>query len=163
MRLTEALCAVGCALLVACGSSADEEPPCRAAPARIELGRLQQGKFDAFERGDTVSVIHGVQGGTWIMPSIRLLEAESGGDFDARLALEDGTLLGETRRPNARLTPAEDGGLVMQFLPVPVSNEPEMPEVNSVDGASALLSVSYSRPCGPATMQEFHLTLSVVE
>ena len=158
------LLVLGCGVAAAaCSSEPKQDAGCKQSVATLELGQLKAGHFTALESGGQVSVVQGVQGGTWIMPSLRLSDAESGGDLGARLTLEDGTLLGETSRPRVRFTAADDRSLTMQFFPVPVSNEPGMPELSSVDGASAMLTLDYSRPCGPDTVQDFALTLAVVQ
>jgi hypothetical protein len=162
-----ALTPLGLVLLVSCDWGNDkgklgEEETCVGDSAVIEIGRLVGDQFTALGDGDEISVVHGVQGGTWIMPSIRLIDAKSGGDVNATLTLIDGTLLGEIRRPKLRFTTSADGSLVLQFLPVPVSNAPGTPALETVDAAAANLELVYSTTCGDTLTQHFAVTLHVV-
>lgn len=159
---------VGAVVLISCGTAGRGETEdqahkeCIGPTASIEIGRLASGNFTPFEASEVVSVVHGVQGGTWIMPAVRLTDAEDGGDMDARLTFEDGTLLGEIHRARLRFATAADGSQVLQFLAVPVSDDPDTPALAVVDGASADLQLSYTATCGTNLTESFSVTLHVV-
>ena len=142
-------------------SPADPMESCSNVQGSLEVGHLEAGEFVPFAAGDSMPVIHGVQGGTWIMPTVRFTNLDTGGDMQASLALDDGTLLGEIARPGIRAVKMSEAVAVLQYFPVPVSDAPGTPEVSTVDGRSASLRMSYADPCERSATLELSCILAV--
>jgi hypothetical protein len=149
-----------------CSSAAsnDQEPdePCSDEQgAAIEVGRLEAKHFTPFAAGDPIAVIHGVQGGQWMMPSLRFVGVLPNGSLHGDLALTDGQMLGTSRLPALKMARAEDGSFHLQYLPVPVGTAPGSPAADDVDGERAVLTVRYDFECG-ALEHEQPLILDVL-
>jgi hypothetical protein len=134
---------------LACSGGDSNAEACAPSAASLEIGWLDSGSFSAFESGNAIAVVHGVQGGTWVMPAIRFSGVTSGGSLSGTMTLDSGVLLGESHRPNVRLVNAADGSALLQSFPVPVGTAAGSPDVSEVNGANALFVVTYEdSACG---------------
>jgi hypothetical protein len=139
------------AFLAGCGSRATSE--CQAvlglsaSDRRVVLGRLVDNAFHALAAGDSVDVVHGFQGGTWIMPGLSFGGCAPNGHMVASLTLVDGPVIGRNSLP-LRLDRQPDGSLQLEYLPVPAGLEPGSPPLEAIDGKQAVLSTRFTDDCG---------------
>lgn len=138
---------LGLASLGGCSSSADEPRDCAAkSAASLDVGVMSGDTFVPFASADPISVVHGFQGGMWVMPSLLAFGLGSLGRVSAALALPDGTPIG-SYAVNVKLESGPEGSQLLRRLPVPVGVAPGSPSLAELDGEIARLNVVYVDDC----------------
>ena len=133
--------------LVGCGGCggppAEGDATERIAPGEpeVDLGSLTDAGYQTLATDPAVPVIWGTQGGTWIMPVLRVRGVASPTEVVATLVLASGEVLGETE---VRVSLEQrEGWLESQRFAVPVQHAPphQYDAIADVYGQSATLSV----------------------
>lgn len=146
--------ALACALLVGC---ADEvivwrDPDVRIAdatighhgPRALVVGFGEGAAFVSLADDATLSIVRGLQGGTWTMPTLRAQTLASSLAVSCTLVSGDETL-GRTE-VTTPTRPAAPGWVEVARLPIPVTHAPpdtHLP-IADLDGAAATLSCAVS-------------------
>jgi hypothetical protein len=128
----------------------------------VAFGRMSGNGFSALEAGGEVAVVHGFQGGTWIMPAMRLTGVTADGHMVASLTLVEGLLLGRSEL-DLRLDLQPDGSLLLEYLPVPAPQVEGLPALAEIDGSQATLDATFKDVCGKEAMRSSVVLLKVQE
>lgn len=156
------LCAVAGASMTSCGGS-DHECGEEAGPASIEVGVLVGGVFAPFVESSTIDVVHGFQGGMWVMPAVQVTNIDPGGHMSGAMSLAtDGSLLGEGGH-DVRLEQIAASTFLLRYIPVPVGAVAGSPPLAELDEAAARLRVSFVDRCGVSATYERVLRMRVEE
>lgn len=126
-----------------CGQPASDHNAELMAPGdpEIELGSRSETSYVPLATDSSVAVIWGAQGGTWIMPVLRVRGIASPMQVTGALALESGELLGDADSTLA--LEAREGWLESARFAVPVQHAPprEFESIEDLYGQMASLSV----------------------
>jgi len=144
------------------GPEATEDTSERIAPGEpeVELGSLTNSRYQTLATDPAVPVIWGTQGGTWIMPVLRVRGVASPTQIAATLVLASGEVLGDAE---VSLSLAQgEGWLESQRFAVPVQHAPphQYDPVDDLYGQSATLSVTVWDDDGRFASHEVGVLLS---
>ena len=171
LALVPPLAAVLFIALLSSGCKADEivfvDPPVKLVQGDIpkvtgeiffELGFYYDGEYSRFEPGDPIPVVHGLQGGTWTMPTVRSGGLPAFGNIECLLETDGGELVGYvSSKSKFYLSPL--GILQIDYFPIPVYHpENPMESIDNLYGHSATLDCFFSQEDG----EEEHFGVSVV-
>src|SRR5262245_52619221 len=87
--------------------------------AEVDVGVLRGEAFVPFADGDAIDVVHGFQGGMWVMPAVKVFDVAAGGNMSGAMTLLDGTLVGDGDH-DVQLELASDGSRLLRYIPIPV-------------------------------------------
>ena len=106
-------------------------------------GTNEEQLFSEIEDGDTVYIIHGFQGGTWVHLSIRVTGLPSVGNIAASLGIHVGEIAYDIK-----LIRTAEGYLEAYDIPIPIPFEGD--ELETLYGQEASLTVSFTTANGAA-------------
>ena len=106
----------------------------------LDLGFYHEQLYEPVHDGDDCPVVNGLQGGTWIMPALRIEGIYPFADAACSLVVETGEVVGEISA-TTRFFLATDDKYEVQAFPVPVIHaEPnEEQDIEDLFGLSATL------------------------
>ena len=107
-------------------------------------GTNEEQLFSEIEDGDTVYIIHGFQGGTWVHLSIRVTGLPSVGNIVASLGINVGEIAYDIK-----LIRTAEGYLEAYDIPIPIPFEGD--ELETLYGQEATLTVSFTTAAGAAS------------
>lgn len=107
----------------------------------VEIGFYNEQLYAPLETGGACPVVHGLQGGTWTMPAVRIKGMDTPATVSCTLQTATGENLGEVSS-QLDFFLANDGWLEVQSYPVPVAHEApnEADPIDDLYGAEATLS-----------------------
>ena len=85
----------------------------------LDIGFYHEQLYDPMHDGDDCPVVNGLQGGTWIMPALRIEGIYPFADAACSLVMETGEIVGEVSA-TTRFFLATDDKFEVQAFPVPV-------------------------------------------
>jgi hypothetical protein len=114
----------------------------------FELGFYYEGEYSRFEKGAPIPVVHGLQGGTWTMPTVRSGGLPAFGNIECLLETDAGELVGYVNaKSKFYLSPL--GILEISNFPIPVYHpENPMESIDDLYGQSATLDCFFSQEDG---------------
>jgi len=118
----------------------------------MALGVYEEESFREIDEGDSLPIINGLQGGTWVHLSVRV----SGLPRSGNIAVQLGNGIGSVEYSLKLLRTAE-GFLEAYDIPIPVPFEGE--ELEALFGTTVSIKVEYSADSGAVTAE----TLVVLE
>jgi hypothetical protein len=163
--------------LLACSSGAGgfgcgSPPPSDAADAQliapgepsVELGFYVHGAYQPLSAAAEARVLWGSQGGTWTMPSVRLVGIGSPALVSGTLVLAPDGAAAEVLGRSAheyQFARSADGALECRTVAVPVQHAPprQFEAINDLYGRTATLSITASDAEGRSAMSSSSVTL----
>lgn len=101
----------------------DEDQSPMTADKFLEVGYYHEQLYAPLADGDPLPIIHGAQGGTWVMPAIRTRGILTPTTVDCGLATDGGEVLGHSHsREDFSLS--GDNFMEIQIFPVPAAHAP---------------------------------------
>lgn len=97
----------------------------------LDIGFYHEQLYEPFHDGEDCPVVNGLQGGTWIMPALRIEGIYPFADVACTLVVETGEVVGEVSALT-RFFLATDDKFEVQAFPVPVIHASPH-EANSID------------------------------
>lgn len=148
-------------------------PSCAAAAAKgaveMTLGARVGDVFTALHEGDALVVIDGRQGGTWVMPGLRLRGASPTGSVSGGISLANANADADADAKDVGVLPATsvyaepvagaDGQLEVEYVPIPIGDNPDGSLPDGVAGSPATVSLSYTGACGEAGSLQLEVVL----
>jgi len=106
----------------------------------LDLGFYHEQLYEPMADGDACPVVNGLQGGTWIMPALRIEGIYPFADVECSLVVETGEIVGEIGAVT-RFYLAKDDRYEVQAFPVPVihATPREEEEIDDLFGLDATL------------------------
>ncbi len=169
--LRQGLLAVALTLVVGCDQVVYEwvDPPIRLAgqdadgpvgDAALDVGFFVDGAFVSLAADDRLAVIHGLQGGTWTMPTVRTQGIAAFATIRCGLTTADGEVVGRVDA-KVKFFASADGPLEVQGFPVPVRHAPphEADPIDDLYGQGATLDCTVSDDDGRRAGLELAVTL----
>ena len=122
-------------------------------PAGLELGFYHQNSYTPFDDGALLPVVHGLQGGTWTMPAVRLTGLGTYGELTCSLTTEAGERVGFVIA-KTKFYFNTTGQLEVANFPIPVFH-PDQPgaPIDDLYGLKATLSCTLFNDSGDAAFQ----------
>ncbi|MDP6943810.1 MAG: hypothetical protein QF464_06630 [Myxococcota bacterium] len=106
----------------------------------VDVGFYHEQLYDPLHDGDDCPVVHGLQGGTWIMPALRIEGIFPFATTACTLTMETGEVVGQVSA-TTRFFLATDDKYEVQAFPVPVihASPNEAEEIDDLFGLNATL------------------------
>lgn len=169
-RHTVAAAALAAVLaLTACGDELIHwiDPPIRLSgeagdaiggPASLDVGFTTSAGYTSLADDDGLVVIHGLQGGTWTMPTVRTRGVASFALVTCTITTAAGERVGAVDA-RTRFFPSADGPLEVAGLPIPVNHaDPDLP-IDDLYGQRAALDCAVEDDAGQRAEAAFDVTL----
>lgn len=161
MRHTAIFAVISIAVLLGCGSVEETsttvlggKPRCAAAASKgavgMTLGARDGDTFTAIRDGDPLVIIDGRQGGTWVMPSLRLQGTTPLGTVRGGITLGSGEEVGALPATSVYADATDGGELEVEYVPIPIGDNPDGSLPDGVAGSPATVRLSFSGACGEA-------------
>ncbi|MCC6622821.1 MAG: hypothetical protein IT385_16285 [Deltaproteobacteria bacterium] len=133
-------------------------------PASLIIGQRDPEEADAFvdlATDPALRVVHGLQGGTWTMPTLRIDGPPPSVEVDCRITTIGGEVVGVVAT-QARPSPLGDGRVDVPWLPIPVRHAPPRTTapIDDLDGAGATITCEVAAGGGRARAT-YDVTLDV--
>ena len=106
----------------------------------LDIGFYHEQLYEPLHDGDSCPVVHGLQGGTWIMPALRIEGIYPFAETTCTLTVETGEVVGDISA-TTRYFLAKDDAYEVQAFPVPVIHAApnEADPIDDLYGLSATL------------------------
>ncbi len=127
----------------------------------VDVGFYVEQLYKPLADGDECPVVHGLQGGTWTMPAVRI----RGIDIQAKVRIDVVTETGEQvgmLEQSVAFVLADDGWVEVQALPVPIQHAPpnESAPIDDLFGQKATMTVHVEDAEGRAADKTVSVVLS---
>ena len=109
----------------------------------IELGFYVEQLYRPLAPGDDCPIVHGLQGGTWVMPALRSTGIGAFAEITCRIETDGGEAVGMVSG-KTQLYLAGDGFFELQAFPIPIRHAPpaEAAPIDDIYGQGATLTCS---------------------
>lgn len=114
------------------------------ASVELTLGATEGGVFTPIRAGDPLVIIDGRQGGTWVMPTLRLAGGASVGVVSGSITLLGGEDVGLLPETSVYAEPLEGGALEIEYVPIPIGDNPDGSLPQGIAGSPATVRLSYT-------------------
>lgn len=141
--------------LASAGSDADEGPP------ELMIGFSGEGGFATLEAAPALVVIHGLQGGTWTMPTVRTRGVGSFATITCQVTTDAGEAIGAIEA-RVKFLPSLDGPLEVLGFPIPIAHAApnEAQPIEDLYGQGAIIACAVADGAGRAADATYHVTVT---
>jgi hypothetical protein len=119
--------------------------------AALVCGDTDGATFTPFAAGDTLVILDGKQGGTWVMPAVELTGLGREGTLSASVALDTGEIVGAIAGVQVHLDADPTGDARsgrLDYVPIPIAQQPDALSVAELVDREAVLRVELRDACG---------------
>ncbi len=133
-----------------------------SGPAEVDMGFEANGAFTSLAEDDRLQVIHGLQGGTWTMPTIRTKGLDSFAEISCTVTTEAASEEVGRVVVKSKFFPSLDGPLELRGFPIPINHAPpnEGADIDDLYGQDATFECTITDDAGRSQTESLAVVLT---